>query len=81
MLGSHRDWAGNSNIQKLILVTGSTRRDEDEDDSPFFHHLSWLCHKSRSHSHTVTCFVRLPVWEVSGGLAWLAGDNPGCRFF
>jgi hypothetical protein len=31
MLWSHRDWAGNLNIQKLILVAGSTRRD----DSPF----------------------------------------------
>jgi hypothetical protein len=67
MLGSHRDWAGNSNIQKLILVTGSTREGMTRLSSPVM-----ALSQSQSLGHTVTRFVRLPLWDVSAGLAWRA---------
>ena len=60
-LGSH--WAGNSNIQKLILVNGLTRRGEAS--------VTRLSHPFMvaSRSRRVTSGPLLPDWEVSGRLS------------
>ena len=73
MLGSHRDWAGNSNIQKLILVTGSTREGMTRLSSP----VMALSQSQSLWSHCDT----LCSLATLGRFCWagMAGDNPGCR--